>query len=106
METPYTTEDQLRCFITHPSTSPAILFNKEAVRNFYNQRIEDHALPSYYTSTWSSNQATKTLTKIPSTGMSTFLNPKETPLGTYENDEEMNLDKENYDSNGSDELEP
>lgn len=73
---------------------------------FHNQHVEDHRLPSYDPSTWSSYQATKSQTQISSSGMSAFADPKETTIATSKDNENMILDEEENDSDGSDEPEP
>lgn len=83
MNTTYTPEDQVHQLIIHASTSSAVLLNEDTFRNCYNQRAEDHRLPSYDKSTWSSEQATKSQPQVPNSGMSALDDPQETPMATF-----------------------
>lgn len=47
METDYTREDQVCRFVVQASISPAVLLNEKAFKDFTNQQVEDHGLPSY-----------------------------------------------------------
>lgn len=92
MISPYTPQDQVLGFVIHASTCPAILVNEETFKDLYIQRVEDHSVPSYDQSTRSSYQCTMAKPQVPSTGMSAFDNPTETPIGTF--NKEMNHDND------------
>lgn len=100
LETSYAPEEQVRRFIIHPSTSPPVHLNEEALKDLYKQFVEDCGLPSYNQSSWSSNQATKSRAEVPSTGMMAFDDLKETPIAV--SNKAMVLDKDKANSNISD----
>lgn len=103
MDTTYTPEDHVRRFIIHTSSSPALLLNEEAFKDFYNQHVNHHGLPSNPQSTRSSYQATKSQPQDHSTGMSAFDDSKGTPITA--SNEKMILDNDEATSDISDELE-
>lgn len=105
MASSYSPEDQVCCFINHSSTFPAVHVNNEVFKEFYDQRVKEHSIRYYESSTWSSYWTTETRTQIPSTGMSAFADPEKTLISSSQGNEEMNVDEANV-SNISDKPDP